>query len=139
MQAVVEFEPMHSVPRTGLLADWTAGALCRKDPIEVFTNAQNWQYCHYCQLCIPMYLKFPSLSVPYDASKYEIRYLWIQNDQYLTGVLIVTECTKLVTLFIFNMSTADNCQLAILTSTLYCGAVLEKLGGASNPKGGTLT
>ena len=40
MQAVVEFEPMHSVPRTGLLADWTAGALCRKDPIEVFTNAQ---------------------------------------------------------------------------------------------------
>ena len=24
------------------------------------TNTQNWQYWYYCQLCIPIYLQFPS-------------------------------------------------------------------------------
>ena len=27
---------------------------------KLFTKAQNWQYRHYCQLCIPIYLPFCS-------------------------------------------------------------------------------
>ena len=34
----------------------------------VFTNTQNWQYWHYCQLCIHIHLQFTSLFVPYDLS-----------------------------------------------------------------------
>ena len=44
---------------------------------EVFTNAQNWQCWHYCQLCIPIYFPFPSLFVPYDVCKCEITNQWI--------------------------------------------------------------
>ena len=34
--------------------------------IGFFTNTQNWQHWHYCQLCIPIYLQFPSLFATYD-------------------------------------------------------------------------
>ena len=33
--------------------------------IEVFTNARNWQYWHYCELCNSMYLQFPNLFTTY--------------------------------------------------------------------------
>ena len=46
-------------------------------PFRFFTNAQNWQKWHYCQLCIPIYLQLHSLFVPYDVNKYEIRYQWL--------------------------------------------------------------
>ena len=29
-----------------------------KIPFKLFTNAQNCQYWHYCQFCVPIYLKF---------------------------------------------------------------------------------
>ena len=45
--------------------------------IGFFTNAQSWQYWHYCQLCNPIYLQFPSLFATYYVSKYEIRYQWM--------------------------------------------------------------
>ena len=47
------------------------------DSIRFFTNTQNWQYWHYCQLSITIYLQLPSLFATCDGSKYEIRYQWI--------------------------------------------------------------
>ena len=38
-----------------------------------FTAAQNWQYWHQYQLCIPIYLLFPSLFVSYDVSEHELK------------------------------------------------------------------
>ena len=48
-----------------------------KAMVWFFTNAHTWQYWHYCQLCIPIYLRILSLFVTYDVSKCEIRYQWI--------------------------------------------------------------
>ena len=42
-----------------------------------FTKAQIWLYWHCCQLCVPIYLQFPSLFVTYGISKYEMRYSWV--------------------------------------------------------------
>ena len=41
---------------------------------RVFTNRQNWQYWHYCQLYIPRNLQFSSLFALHVASKCKIRY-----------------------------------------------------------------
>ena len=35
---------------------------------EFFTNAKKWQYWHYCQLYIPMYLQIRSLFASHDIS-----------------------------------------------------------------------
>ena len=48
--------------------------------IGVFTNTQNWQYWHYCQLCIPRNFQFSSLFTLHDASKCKIRCHWVQQD-----------------------------------------------------------
>ena len=45
--------------------------------IAVFTNAQDWHYCHYWQLCIPIYLQFSSLFTLIYVSKCEIRWDWV--------------------------------------------------------------
>ena len=42
-------------------------------PFEFFTNTQGWQFWHYCQRCIPIYLQFSSLFTSIDVSKCEIR------------------------------------------------------------------
>ena len=41
---------------------------------RVFTNTQSWQCWHYCQLCIPIYLLFPTLFFYNYVSKCEIRF-----------------------------------------------------------------
>ena len=80
--------------------------------IEVFTNAQNWQYCHYFQLCIPIYLLFPNFSVPYyDVGKCEITYLWVSED-YISRLR--------TSLFLFISNGTAKAKLAIL-ACLYCG------------------
>ena len=43
-----------------------------KCTLAVFTNVQDLQYCHYCQLCIPIYLQFSSLLKLIYVSKCEI-------------------------------------------------------------------
>ena len=57
-------------------------AWCLTDAVTFgfFTNAQHWQYLHYCQLCIPIYLQFPSLFATYDIGKYDIKYQWMQYE-----------------------------------------------------------
>ena len=45
--------------------------------IRVFHKSTNWKYCHYCQLCIPIYLQFSSLLATHDVSKCEIRSQWM--------------------------------------------------------------
>ena len=42
--------------------------------VEFFTNTQ------ICQLCIPIYFQFPSLSTHYSVSKCKIRYQWVLDD-----------------------------------------------------------
>ena len=60
-----------------------------------FTKTQNWQYWHYCQLCIPIYMQFPSLFTPHDVSKCDIRYQWVQADY-------ISRLKTLLVLFISN-------------------------------------
>ena len=57
-----------------------------KEETRVFTNVRNCQYLHYCQLCIVIYLQFPSFFATNDSQlnvsktniiKYENRYQWI--------------------------------------------------------------
>ena len=49
--------------------------------MEIFSNVQNWQCSHYCQLCITVICgnRF-SLFVSYDVSKCENRYRGVQED-----------------------------------------------------------
>ena len=82
-----------------------------------FTNAPNWQYCHYCQLCIPIYLQFSSLFATYDASKFETRYQWMQYD-YISRLQ-----TSLVQ---FLSNDTAKTKLAIL-AFLYCGEFVKNL------------
>ena len=60
-----------------------------------FTNSQNWQYWHYCQLCIPIHLQFPSLFSPYEVSKCDISYQWLWVDY-------ISRLQTLLVLFISN-------------------------------------
>ena len=50
--------------------------------VDIFTKTQNWRYWHYCQLCIPIYLQFPSLFAQYGISKYEIRYQFVKGIKF---------------------------------------------------------
>ena len=45
--------------------------------ITVHSHCMGDQDWHYCQLCIPIYLQFPSLFETHDVSKYDIRYQWM--------------------------------------------------------------
>ena len=49
-------------------------------PIGFFTIVQSWQCWHYCQLCIPTYLLFPSLFTYHDGNKYKIYIHWVQKN-----------------------------------------------------------
>ena len=49
-----------------------------QDTIGIFTNTQDWQCWHYCQLCIQIYLQFSFLFMTYDVSKCDIRYQGMQ-------------------------------------------------------------
>ena len=75
-----------------------------------FTNTQNWQCWHYCQLCIPTYFQFSSLFAPYDVSKCDTRYQWIQTD-YISILKTL--------LFLFISNGRAKTKLAIL-AFLYC-------------------
>ena len=57
----------------------------RSDLFQFFINTQNWQYWHYCQLCITMYLQLRSFFAPCDISKCEIRCQWVYED-YISGL-----------------------------------------------------
>ena len=56
-----------------------------KAVFEFFINIKRWQYWHYYQLCIPIYLQFSSLFAPIDVSKCEIRNQGVHED-YISGL-----------------------------------------------------
>ena len=48
--------------------------------IEFFTFTQSWQCWHYCQLCIPVHMRFSHLFATNNVSKCEKRNQGIHED-----------------------------------------------------------
>ena len=79
--------------------------------IKVFTNAQYWQYWHYCQICIPIYFQFSSLSAPYHVSKCEIRCQGVYKNYF-------SKVADFISLLYILMA---------LLTFLYCGEFVKTL------------
>ena len=83
--------------------------------VGFFTNSHSWQYWHYCQLCIPIYLSFASSFATYYTSKLEIRYISKYNRNTFHGCKLHWDQ--------FPSNARPKKKLAVL----YCGEFVKNL------------
>ena len=90
--------------------------------VVFFTITQSWQWWHYCQLCIHIYLQFSSLFAPTVLSKCEIRNQGVHED-YISRLNALLEYSS------FNGRAKT--KLAML-AFLYCVEFVKNSSDHSN-------